>query len=124
MVAFLDKYRSNHLLGPDCDEVDYNFGTVFHRLGVFRLLLPFRINRLTAASLPGLFHLAKGHFIKILARAEKDGRTGSEVRTLTCLRRTAASSADLESLLITARVAHPRDGLQPEPHPQHDAGAV
>jgi hypothetical protein len=42
MVAFLDKYRSNHLLGPDCDEVDYNFGTVFHRLGVFRLLLPFR----------------------------------------------------------------------------------
>jgi hypothetical protein len=85
---------------------------------------PSVVNRLTAASLPGLFHLAKGHFNKILARAETDGRTGSEVSTLICLRRTAASSADPESLLITARVAHPRDGLQPEPHPQHDAGAV
>lgn len=35
MVAFLDKYRANHPLGPDCDEVDYNYGTVFHRLGAF-----------------------------------------------------------------------------------------
>lgn len=32
-LAFLDRYRKLHPQGPESDEVEYNFGACFHRLG-------------------------------------------------------------------------------------------
>ncbi|KAL7416696.1 hypothetical protein BDY24DRAFT_377956 [Mrakia frigida] len=52
-MTFLDRYRKLHPEGEDADEVEYNFGTMFHRMG--------------------LYYLAINHFKRVLARAEKTG---------------------------------------------------
>lgn len=35
-MTFLDRYRKLHPEGEDADEVEYNFGTMFHRMGESR----------------------------------------------------------------------------------------
>lgn len=37
-MTFLDRYRKLHPDGEDADEVEYNFGTMFHRMGESRRL--------------------------------------------------------------------------------------
>lgn len=49
-MAFLDKYRKLHPDGQESDEVEYNFGTMFHRMGgslSFFLSLPSRLSLTT-----------------------------------------------------------------------------